>query len=86
MNESFLQKISSNQTQASTNSESCSSDEEVDPGLRRPKAFLLDPKSFDSGLDYVKAFIREAKKLHHTDPHNEERKAQALGKCYYTEN
>lgn len=61
------------------------SDDEEDVGLKYPKAFELNPTDFSSGLDYVKSFVKETRVMHRGDVHNEERKAQSLGKVFTTE-
>lgn len=63
-----------------------SSDDEEDFGLKCPIAYKLEESEFESGLDYVKSFVSELKKLHKSDVHNEERKAQSLGRVYHTQN
>lgn len=61
------------------------SDDEEDVGLKYPKAFELNQSDFPTGLDYVKSFVKETRALHRGDVHNEERKAQSLGKVFTTE-
>jgi hypothetical protein len=62
------------------------SDDETDPGLKRPKALDLNPKDFSSALDYVKSFVSETRILHRSDANNEERRAKSLGHVYHSEN
>ena len=62
------------------------SDDEDDEGLKYPTAFALNLDDFTTGLDYVKSFVKETKKMHRGDVHNEERKAKSLGNVFTTEN
>jgi hypothetical protein len=63
-----------------------SEDEDTDPGLRRPKALDLNPNDFATGMEYVKSFVKEVRKLHRSDAHNDSRRADSLGHAYFTEN
>jgi hypothetical protein len=53
--------------------------------LKYPRAFELNQADFPTGLDYVKSFVKETRTIHRGDVHNEERKAQSLGKVFTTE-
>lgn len=41
---------------------------------------------FQSGMEYVKSFVKETRVLHRGDACNEERRAQSLGYNYLSEN
>ena len=84
----ILQQRSLSTTQASSLSDdfaSLGSDEEEDVGLKYPRAFELSQADFQTGLDYVKSFVKETRAMHRGDVHNEERKSKSLGNVFTTE-
>lgn len=60
--------------------------DEEELGSTEPEAFKLREEDFAKPADYVRSFVRELKKLHHSDARNEIRRRESLSYVFRTEN
>jgi len=79
----ILAEIAAEQ-QSSKFSEGQQDEEEL--GSTEPEAFKLREEEFSSPADYVRSFVREIRKLHHSDARNELRRRESLSYVFKTEN
>ena len=61
-------------------------EDEDELGSTEPEAFKLNVEDFKKGVDYVKGYVRETRKLHRSDARNEVRRRESLGYSFKTEN